>query len=399
MRTYISTLTPLRGIAAVLVVLLHSHIFLYPLAAPWTGGFVTKGWVWVDFFFVLSGFILCHVYGDVFRDGVRRPVYLHYLRARFARVYPLHFVTLFWVLVAGSLVLATPMRIPQWNRFFNFIFDVQTVPASLLLVQAMHLFPTSPLNTVSWSLSTEWWMYLLFPLLAPALLRRGRSWVWVVAIAGLYGLVKYWLVPTWGMHMGKPLPATLDTINDFGFLRCGAGFVLGMIACRWYRAGMGRRWLGRDVVFCGVGVAVLGALYFDVNELVVVGLFPLLILAAAYCSAADDATDGAAAGRGSRVARLLGGRAAQRLGDWSFSIYMVHMPLFFTYRGIAPLLGLPVPEGFFMAMPVHYGTGWLYFVAFLMVTLATAAVFYRYVEVPARGYLNQSRVARQRAAA
>jgi peptidoglycan/LPS O-acetylase OafA/YrhL len=383
MKGYISTLTPLRGIAAVLVVLLHSHIFLYPLAAPWTGGFVTKGWVWVDFFFVLSGFILCHVYGDAFLDGFSKPAYLRYLRARFARVYPLHFITLFWVLAAGSLVLTTPIRLPQWDRFFHIIFDVRTVPATLTLVQAMHLFPTAPLNTVSWSLSTEWWMYLLFPVLAPVLLRRARSWVWVVAVAGLYGLVKYWLVPTWGMHMGKPLPATLDTINDFGFLRCGAGFMLGMVCYRWYRTGWGVL-LRRDAAFWGIGGLIFGGLYFDVNELVVVGLFPFFILAAAYNSAG--------------VAQLLERRWAQRLGDWSFSIYMVHMPLFFTYRGIVPVLGSEAPEGFFMAMPVRYGIGWLYFAGFLAVTLVTAAVFYKYVEVPARNYLGR-RVVRQRGVA
>lgn len=43
------------------------------------------------------------MYGDAFRDGIKRQVYLGYLRARFARVYPLHFVTLFWIL--GALVL------------------------------------------------------------------------------------------------------------------------------------------------------------------------------------------------------------------------------------------------------------------------------------------------------
>ena len=67
----------------------------------------------------------------------------------------------------------------------------------------------------------------------------------------------------------------------------------------------------------------------------------------------------------------------------------VHMPLFFTYRGIAPLLRLPVPEGFFTATPVDYDLGWLYFGGFLTATLTTAAVFYRYVEVPARNYLNR----------
>ena len=108
MRTYLYTLTPLRGIAAVLVVLFHSQIFFYPLAGSWAGSFLARGWLWVDFFFVLSGFILCHVYGEAFRDGIRRPVYLAYLRARFARVYPLHFITVFWVLVPVD-ICQTPL--------------------------------------------------------------------------------------------------------------------------------------------------------------------------------------------------------------------------------------------------------------------------------------------------
>jgi peptidoglycan/LPS O-acetylase OafA/YrhL len=355
--------------------LLHSHIFLYPLAAPWTGGFVTKGWIWVDFFFVLSGFILCHVYGDSFREGIRRPVYLTYLRARFARVYPLHFVTLVWALAAGALILASPIRIPQWNLFFHAIFDIHTVPACLLLVQAMHLFPTAPLNTVSWSLSAEWWMYLLFPLLVPSLLRRGRSWVWLAGVACLYILIKYYLVPQWELFLGQPQPATLNTINDFAFLRCMAGFVLGMLSCRWFRAGIAKRWLASDTAFVVIAVLLLFFLYLDVNELLIVYLFPSLILATAY----ND----------SSVARLLRSRAAQRLGNLSFSIYMVHIPLFFTYRGLAPLLGLPIPEGFFKTAPTDFRLGWLFFAGFLAITLLTAGLFYRYVEVPARNYLNR----------
>jgi peptidoglycan/LPS O-acetylase OafA/YrhL len=119
------------------------------------------------------------------------------------------------------------------------------------------------------------------------------------------------------------------------------------------------------------------SLHFDANELAIVALFPLLILSAAYNE--------------SFVWRLLGMRPAQRLGDWSFSIYMVHMPLFFTYRGLAPLVGWPVFDGLFTAHP-DYRVGWLAFGVWLTVTLVVAAGMYRWVEVPARNYLNRRRV-------
>lgn len=376
--TYLSTLTPLRGVAAVLVLIFHSQTFIHPLIDSHFTQFMQKGWLWVDFFFVLSGFILFHVYGEVFQKRIRRQAYLQYLRARFARVYPLHFFTLFWTLAAGALILANPIAAPLWDRFFHFIFDVKTVPASLVLLQAMHLFPSAPLNTVSWSLSTEWWMYLLFPLLTPLLAASGRRQrlIWLLAVTGLYALVKYWLVPQFGMHMWQHQPATLNTINDFAFFRCMAGFVLGMLTCRWFQEGSGKVWLSRDFSFWIIVAALLLSLHFDANELVTVALFPFLILAAACNS--------------SKVYRLLSAAPAQRLGDWSFSIYMVHMPLFFTYRGIAGFLRLPIPDGFITTHP-NYWIGWLSCLLFLFLTLLVASLTYRYVEVPARSYINGAR--------
>ncbi|HEY4108220.1 acyltransferase [Puia sp.] len=388
MKAYLPTLTPLRGVAAVLVVLFHSQVFIYPVVDRRVTLLVEKGWLWVDFFFVLSGFILCYVYGEGFRKRVTKAGYSQYLRARFARVYPLHFFTLFWALGAGALILSQPIAHPDWSRFFHFIFDVHTVPASLVLLQAMHLFPTSPLNTVSWSLSTEWWMYMLFPFLAPLLWRvpqggengrsgRVRSGLWLLVVVGLYAGVKYFLVPKFGMHAWKRQDATLNTINDFAFVRCMAGFLLGMLVCRWYQLSLAQRWLQRNASFGIIGLALLISLHFEANELITVAIFPLLILAAVYNRSA--------------VSRWLATSPMQRLGDWSFSIYMVHMPVFFTYRGVAPFLGLPVPEGFFTQAP-NYWKGWIAFALFLAATLGFSALCYRYLEVPARNFLNRGRV-------
>ena len=91
---YLSTLTPLRGIAALLVVIFHSNLMAVPFVPPGYTSFVSGGWLWVDFFFVLSGFIISYVYGDSFKDSLTTDSYWKYIKARFARIYPIHFVTM-----------------------------------------------------------------------------------------------------------------------------------------------------------------------------------------------------------------------------------------------------------------------------------------------------------------
>lgn len=386
---YFSSLTPLRGVAALLVVLFHCQIFIAPLMDTHLSLFVDKCWIWVDFFFVLSGFILTHVYGETFEEGVKRPAYWKYLRARFARVYPLHFFTLLWALAAGTMILAGPAENPKWTSLFHQIFDIRGFPACVFLVQAMHLFATPPMNPPSWSLSAEWWMYWLFPLMMPFLVASGgrmqkmmgllgpggraRRFIWLLIIAGLYTFVRYRLASRFGQPISQWQPSTLNTNNDYAFPRCVAGFMLGMVTYRWFQLGAGRRLLQRDVLFWIIMLALLLSLHFDVNELLTVALFPVLILAAAY--------------NGSAARRLLSSRPAQRLGDWSFSIYMVHMPVFFTYRAIAPLLGWWIPQGFY-TVRADYELGWLCACIFLVVTVAVASLCYRWLEVPARNYLN-----------
>ena len=53
-RPYLTTLTPLRGIAALLVVIFHSNLMLMPFLPMGSRHFIWAGWLWVGFFFVLS---------------------------------------------------------------------------------------------------------------------------------------------------------------------------------------------------------------------------------------------------------------------------------------------------------------------------------------------------------
>jgi peptidoglycan/LPS O-acetylase OafA/YrhL len=374
---YLAALTPLRGIAALLVVVFHAGIFIGPLVDPAASGLIGHGWLWVDFFFILSGFILTHVYGGYFREKVTWASYKKYLLARFARVYPLHLVTLGAAVALAMLLRSlagTLMPIMQQ------MLDLGTLPASLLLVQSLHLYDTPPLNTPAWSLSAEWWVYVIFPWLVGPLFRLGQvgRLAALLGIAGLYLVLVYGLAPRFGnlifAGMGMPRGATLDLTADWGYFRCLAGFGLGMVVYHLYAGGWGAGLLGRSGAFAAMGLGVLLGMHYGAPELGIVALFPFLILAAAYNTGA--------------VARALTVRPLARLGDWSFSIYLVHMPLVYV-RWVLQLADNPDAFARMPGGPPDYAANWAWTLGLLAATVALAAFTYCRVEVPARQYLLQ----------
>ncbi|MGA2794941.1 MAG: acyltransferase, partial [Roseiarcus sp.] len=145
-------LTSLRFFAAAMIVALHLQ---ETLDVPWpdvSDRGLRQG---VTFFFVLSGFILTHVYSDQPGLTVRT-----FLTLRLARLYPTQLAALL------LLVLLLPWREIVYTSPSADVSATALV-AKLLLIDA--LWPTAPLtyswNGVSWSLSTEMFFYLAFPLL------------------------------------------------------------------------------------------------------------------------------------------------------------------------------------------------------------------------------------------
>src|SRR5436305_10148175 len=80
----------------------------------------TRGYLWVEFFFVLSGFILTHVYWPRLKDLLRRSGYIAFLRARLVRLYPLH---LFMLLLMLAMVMA--LRALAAHGGYLSIFDAR----------------------------------------------------------------------------------------------------------------------------------------------------------------------------------------------------------------------------------------------------------------------------------
>ena len=176
---YVPALTGVRALAALLVLGLHADQNI-PAGAVVILPFLARGYLGVDFFFVLSGFIITHVYLTSLAAPTRSAVRI-FLWHRFIRLYPVHvtvlltLVLLIWLARANHIPLNNP---DEWRE--------TSILWHLALLHAWGVVPKPGWNAPSWSISAEWFAYLLFPLLAPALMFvRDRLTAILIALAAL----------------------------------------------------------------------------------------------------------------------------------------------------------------------------------------------------------------------
>lgn len=96
---YLSSLTALRGIAALLVAVFHFEMAVARFVPAAQSMFFEKCYLMVDLFFMMSGFIMLHVYSNQFKDNIQTKSLKKFLVARFARIYPLHLFSLLLLIV------------------------------------------------------------------------------------------------------------------------------------------------------------------------------------------------------------------------------------------------------------------------------------------------------------
>ena len=204
---YVPPLTSLRFFAAALIAISHP-LGLFGWEAWDQAYYMTVG---VPFFFTLSGFVLYLNYGG----AAPRIRAVDFIALRFARIWPLHVVT---------LVVCAPLYV---NIFPDFTRLTQ-LPANLFLVQSWLPIPgvNFSFNGVSWTLSVEWFFYCLFPFLAPHLLISAliagpvMLAIWVFVFNALPSLPPPAMeFSSWSIFWTSPLVFTQN-------------FVVGMIACR-----------------------------------------------------------------------------------------------------------------------------------------------------------------------
>jgi hypothetical protein len=211
-------LTSVRFFAAMWVTLFD----YWPSLGATSPALVGKGYLGVDLFFTLSGFILCHVYLTGF--GERRFKYAEFLWARLSRIYPVHLVTILGlgVMATGALALGlhSGAKVLVWPSL---------IP-HLLLLNGWGLAPLGGWNHPSWSISAEWFAYLAFPAFAAVAWKLRRRPIAAVAAACLLIVV---LQEAFLRLAGFPL--TRAAIQ-WGALRIAPCFALGCAVNLLWRA-------------------------------------------------------------------------------------------------------------------------------------------------------------------
>ena len=321
-------------------------------ASGWIPSIIPHGYMAVDFFFVLSGFIMSYTYLAGFETlGLR--AYGPFLWKRVARIFPLGIAITALIVICGGLASLVDLT---WLFY--------TVKGSgglgaMIAINLLHLqgfLPEYSLNDPSWSVSVELGAYLLFPLLI-YLMFKARAQVTVLYTVVGIGLLLYLSSydPAGGMAFRWP---------PFDFARCVIEFGFGMLVYRAFAAKSRLCVVGGDLwtwVIAGLAVAAL----VGRSDIVAVAVFPFLVLAFALNQG--------------RPGRVLSHPWLHYLGVISFSIYLVHNmfrePEVWLARSVHPGLLPPWMALLFAA------------VASLSI-LPVAALAYHWVERPGRTALN-----------
>lgn len=367
-------LTPLRGFAALFVVIFHFNEIFVQFVAQEQTMFLRKGYLMVDLFFIMSGFIMLHVYGESFSISVNIKKFSAFIKARFSRLYPLHLFTLLTAIILfySSSVTVDPITARVCNP--------NAIITNLLMLHSCGLHDIFTWNVPSWSISAEWWAYMVFPFLALLVSKNKKVGIFVI---GLMAIVIYYLIVFVLPRTNAFVPTIpnlihdLDLTFDYGYLRGLAGFMMGMLVYIGFQNKMLNRIFSKDILGLCCIIVLIVLMHYGMNDLVYIPLFMVLVL----CFSANEGF----------IAKICSVKVFQYLGDISYSIYMIHtLIIFIAGDYFLKVLGITFKVNEPHAVSFFYGlfACWLYVLAVILV----ASITYHLIEKPSRKWLNKKLV-------
>ena len=206
-----TTLEGMRGIGAIYVVLLHGEL-LFGAAAP------QSAYLGVDFFFVLSGFIVAHVYAQPLDDGL--PI-TAFLRSRLLRLYPVYLLGM----LTGVALAVESMVVGHSDLLWNYTQPLISLPFAMALLPSPVSDAMFPLDIPAWSLLLEFVINIVF---AVRCLRSTRSLLAIMAVAGVVLVNALVTMDTLNFGWNKPT-------GILGLARIAFSFPLGVFVYRLHR--------------------------------------------------------------------------------------------------------------------------------------------------------------------
>jgi len=356
---------------------IYSHFYTFPL--------IRHSWLFVDFFFVLSGFVISYVYLENLNDVKS---VLRFAIRRWGRLWPLHATVLLAMIgLEGLRYFLSQHGVAATRLPFSGQYAASSIPENFLLLHALRPTQVATWNGASWSISTEYYTYILFAALCLTNRRLVVGGALLLAVIGAIGVYLY--VPTYMQTEGQIVikSAAIPTSN-FTWLRCIYGFFVGVLTHQIWRCRTKEPsgWLEVAIVLLAIGfVSIVGETIWSM-------LAPLMFAAVVGFLACE---------RGP-ITRLLKTKPLIKVGLLSYSIYMVHTLVFSllaseqSARIAARLTGhnswtTMTVDGRPAAL-LSFGSPWLGdIVALCIMTalLGVSAITYNFIEQPGRHFFNR----------
>ncbi|SHG77487.1 acyltransferase family protein [Flavobacterium johnsoniae] len=330
----------LRGVAAILVVAF--HIF-----ESFNGGnrfvqIINHGYLAVDFFFLLSGFVVAYAYDDRWGKMTQWEFY----KRRLIRLQPMVIMgmiigAIFYYFQASDILFPQIAGMEVWKVIVTMVigFTLLPIPPSLEIRGwgEMH-----PLNGPAWSLFFEYIANILYALIFRKFSNKVLS-VFVLIFAGL--LINYTVFGPKGDVIGG-WSLNLEQMN-VGFTRLLYPFFAGVLLCRLGKLIhiKGAFWV------CSILITIVLALprFGDENSLWMNGLyesfsiiliFPLIV----------------AIGAGGQIKSAFSAKICKLLGDISYPIYITHYPLIYWYTAWVVDNKVSIQDGYVLGIGVLIAT-------------------------------------------
>ena len=292
----IPALTSLRGLAAWWVVVFHFREALPPQAPAFVHVVASYGYLAVDLFFILSGFVIARSYSHHFARSIEIKTICFFYGFRLARIYPLHlFVLVLFLLNPFALAFFSTAGIPQDG------YDINYFIMSIFLVQNWGWTNELQWNIPAWSISTEWFAYLIFPFIAILASRFVQKAA--VAVASALGLMLILAVVTAvvGGGLGGNIP-------QHGLSRCLLEFGVGVALCRLHLAWPAQASTARLAFGCAITCFAALTIMPDY------AVMPLGFFCLIYALTRNSFL----------LSKLIQNRILEWVGILSYSTYMIH---------------------------------------------------------------------------
>ena len=359
----IQSLTPLRGLAAIWVVCFHYGVVYFAFHPEQFSWIFNKGYLAVDMFFMLSGFVLSHVYWRTFvsAEALQAKDYWSFIGARIARLYPSHLFNL------GLFLIAT-LGFSVYDYIHASKFDaiplhgarsLTALLANLVMLQGLKASDLA-WNYPAWSISVEFLAYFLFPLALPFIALAEGLRRRLLAGMAFFCLCLFAYLANGDFNQWNG-PMTL--------LRCLPEFIVGALLYAGFRESSWPDCLKWDSAIAAICCGILVLLHFGIPDLIIVITFPAVILSAVM--------------NVGRVAPILNSAPLIWLGNISYSLYLAHgFVQFVTTRLLA---ATDVQK----ATNLSDANSITLLIVMSAATMLLATFSYRQVEVAGRSYLRR----------